>query len=129
MTRSITLSRLPNMYAITRQAPDRPFPLWSNGAGLVSLTRTKNELSIVCEQSRVPHSVQSSTDWIAFALEGSFGLDEPGIVLSVIQPLSENGIGVFMISTYDGDHLLIHHKDLTLSINLLTAAGHVVKDA
>ena len=50
-------------------------------------------------------------------------------MLSVIQPLSENGIGVFMISTYDGDHLLIHHKDLTLSINLLTAAGHIVKDA
>ncbi len=129
MTRSITLSRLPNMYAITRQSPERPFPLWANGAGLVSLTRTKNELSIVCEQSRVPHSVQSSTDWIGFRLEDSFGLDEPGVVLSIIRPLSENGIGVFMISTYDGDHLLIHHKDLTLSINLLTEAGHVVKDA
>lgn len=126
MTRFITLNRLPNLYAITRQAPDRPFPLWANGSGLVSLTRTKNELSIVCEQSRVPHSIQSSTDWIAFALEGSFGLDEPGVVFSVIRPLSENNIGVFIISTYDGDHLLIHHKDLTLAINLLTEAGHTV---
>ena len=126
MTRSITLNRLPIMYAITRQAPERPFPLWANGSGLVSLTRTKNELSIVCEQSRVPSSIQSSTDWIAFGLGGSFGLDEPGVVLSVIRPLSENGIGVFMISTYDGDHLLIHHKDLTLAINLLTDAGYTV---
>ena len=125
MARSITLKQLPNLYGISRLAPTDDFPLWINGDGFLSVTRTTDELSIVCEQDRIPRDVQSSLDWVCFQFVGPFAFDDTGIVSSVIQPLSDNKIGIFVVSTYDGDHLLIQRNHLDQAIGILTSSGHV----
>ena len=63
-------------------------------------------------------------DWTCFKLQGPFAFGETGIVLSVIRPLSENGIGTFVVSTYDGDHLLVKAADRLRARELLLQAGH-----
>lgn len=129
-TKSITLAPLPSLYAIVRLAPHEAIPPWADGDGFVSIARTRDELSITCLQQRVPNGVglQIDAGWVALRFVGPFAFGETGIILSVIRPLSENGIGVFVVSTFDGDHLLIKQDDLDPARALLIAAGHVWAD-
>ncbi len=57
-------------------------------------------------------------------IDGDFGLDEPGIMVSVANPLAEAGLSVFAIASYDTDHLLV--RDLATACAELFAAGHRV---
>ncbi|SFD73372.1 ACT domain-containing protein [Paracidovorax konjaci] len=124
----ITLAALPALYAVARLAPTAPFPAWADGEGFVSLTRTADELSVVCREDRVPAPVQSERGWKAFRFVGPFAFGATGIVLSVIQPLSEAGIGIFVVSTFDGDHLLLQERDAPRGCALLAEAGHTLLD-
>lgn len=63
---------------------------------------------------------------MAFKLEGPFAFDETGIVLSVIRPLSENRLGIFVVSTFDGDHLLVKAADQVAARRFLVEAGHIL---
>lgn len=122
----ITLAPLPSLYAVARLAPSAPFPGWADGDGFVSVTRTAEELSVVCLEARVPPGVQAERGWKAFRFVGPFAFEATGIVLSVIQPLSESGIGVFVVSTFDGDHLLLQERDTARGRALLEGAGHTL---
>jgi hypothetical protein len=55
---------------------------------------------------------------------GPFAFGETGVVLSVVRPLSEGGLGVFVVSTFDGDHLLLKTADMPHAMALLVQAGH-----
>jgi hypothetical protein len=46
------------------------------------------------------------------------------VLLSFIEPLSNNGIPIFAISTYDTDYVLIPHEHINLAQDLLSEAGH-----
>lgn len=126
MKRAINLQLLDGKYAISRLRADAPLPPWADGPGFVSISRTDEELSIVCEESRVPTDVETDREWVCMKFVGPFSLYETGIVLSVVQPLSEGGIGVFVVSTYNGDHLLMKNDDLLHAQMLLQNAGHAL---
>jgi uncharacterized protein len=127
MNRRISLQLLDGRYAISRLAAAAAFPRWAEGAGFVSISRSDEELSIVCREDRVPEEAESDRNWVCLKFLGSFALYETGIVLSVVQPLSEGGIGVFVVSTYNGDHLLIKNDDLLHAQMLLQNAGHTLE--
>lgn len=124
----VRLKEIPGDYAVARLAPGEAIPAWADGDGFVSISRTDDELSIVCLQDRTPTDVRSDRGWACLKLVGPFAFDETGIVLSVIRPLSENGIGIFVVSTFDGDHLLLQRQNLDNAKTLLRNAGHIVAD-
>lgn len=129
MAKSIKLKILPQAYAVARLEPQAAIPDWADGAGFVSISRTDDELSIVCVEGRVPQSVRKDAGWTCLKLLGPFEFAETGIVLSVIRPLSDNGVGIFVVSTFDGDHLLVKTSDLEKAVTLLVQAGHSLSDA
>lgn len=120
----VALKLLPDGYGVARLAPSAPIPGWADGPGFVSISRSADELSVVCRQERIPAAEFASRDWRCFMLQGPFAFDETGIVAAVIGPLAEQQIGVFVVSTYDGDHLLVKHADLERTAAALRAAGH-----
>jgi hypothetical protein len=122
----IRLKQLTGIYAISRLEATDPIPDWTDGPGFISISRAEDELSIVCSQERVPAGVKQDRDWVCFKFEGPFAFGETGIVLSVIRPLSENSIGIFLVSTFDGDHLLVKGSDLDRSKHYLMGAGHEI---
>ncbi|MDX8438326.1 ACT domain-containing protein [Mesorhizobium australafricanum] len=126
MAAGIRLKQLPGLYAISRLEAGHGIPDWADGLGFVSITRTEDELSITCRQDRVPNVVRQDGGWVAFKFEGPFAFGETGIVLSVIRPLSENGLGIFVVSTFDGDHLLVKAADQAAAARLLGDAGHTL---
>ncbi len=126
MEKHIALKRLDGVYGIARLAPDTPIPAWADGPGYVSITRSDDELSIVCLAARIPEDVRRDTGWRCLKFQGPFAFDQAGILLAVIEPLSRNGIGVFVVSTFDTDHLLLQEADIARAEHLLAAAGHTL---
>lgn len=124
MAARVTLKLLDGAYGVARLHADAAIPAWADGGGFVSISRTDDELSVVCRQVRIPQDAQVDAGWACFKFQGPFAFDETGIVLSVIEPLSANEIGIFVVSTFDGDHLLVKSKDIGKASHLLTNAGH-----
>ena len=115
---------LPGPYAVVRLTPDAAIPDWATKGDFTSITRTADEPSIVCPADSLPADIHSSHRWICFKLEGPFAFSQTGVLLSFIEPLSDNGIPIFAISTYDTDYVLIQEEFAGASINLLQQAGH-----
>jgi uncharacterized protein len=75
-----------------------------------SVSKTDDELSVVCDQSLVPDDVKKVDNWRAFKVEGPLNFSLTGIISSLSKPLAENKIPIFVISTYDTDYLLVESK-------------------
>ena len=118
--------RLPETYAIVRLAPDAAIPNWAKKANFTSITRTSEELSIVCPTVDLPPEVLSSHRWICLKLEGPFPFSQTGILLSFIEPLSTKDVPIFAISTYDTDYVMIQ-EEYVGAIDLLREGGHELK--
>lgn len=121
----VTLSVLEQTFAVCRLDPATPFPSWAHES-FVSITRTRDELSIVCEQRLVPDDVQAERDWRCLGIVGPLPFALTGILLSLAQPLAERGISIFAVSTFDTDYLLIKASSLDPAIAALRDAGHTV---
>ena len=127
MFRAIRLKKLPGSYAISQMPPGNSIPDWVDGEGFVSICRTADELSLVCLAERVPKTVRSDRGWICFMFHGPFEFDAAGVLLSVLQPISENEIGVLALSTFDGDLILLKEEDVNKAVNLLAEKGHQIE--
>lgn len=124
MVAKIRLKQLAGSYAVCRLDASSSIPVWADGEGFVSISRSDDELSIVCRAERAPADVNQDNGWACYKFIGPFAFDETGIVSSVIGPLSDAGIGIFVVSTFDGDHMLIKRSDMGRAEPVLTSAGH-----
>ena len=115
--------QLPGPYAIVRLTPEAPVPDWATRGDFTSITRTADELSIVCPTVNLPPDLHSQHRWICLKLEGPFPFSQTGVLLSFIEPLSRNDIPIFAISTYDTDYVLIQ-EEFAWAIDVLREAGH-----
>jgi hypothetical protein len=114
---------LPGPYAVVRLAAAEPIPDWATKGEFTSITRTTDELSIVCPTANLPSDVHSPHRWFCLKLEGPFPFSQTGILLSFIEPLSTRGIPIFAISTYDTDYVLIQ-EEFGCALDILREAGH-----
>jgi uncharacterized protein len=114
-----------SLYAIVRLASEATVPEWATRGEFTSITRTTDELSIVCPIENLPADV-SSDRWICLKLEGPFPFSLTGVLLSFIEPLSTNGIPIFAIATYDTDYVLIKEESVAAALNALQECGHVL---
>ncbi len=124
----LNLQQVSGTYGLARLAASASVPAWFNGPGFAALVRASDETTVVCMQDRIPEDVTSDPHWRCFRSLGPIAFDATGIVLSIIAPLSQQGIGVFVVCTYDGEHVLVPQKDWDKSRTALVAAGHVFVD-
>jgi len=122
----LSFTALPDEYAICRLPADAPLPDWADGDGLVSVTRADDELSIVCKEDRVPPGVRPQGGWSALKVETLADLDEAGVVMAAVTPISSVGLGVFVISTHLRDYLLVRTTEMARARTILTTAGHSI---
>jgi len=123
----LTLQELPGIFAVCRLGPDATVPAWAWQGPLVSVTRTMDELSIVCAEATVPpDGVQVERGWRAFRVAGRLDFALVGILARLTAPLAEAGVSVFALSTFDTDYLLVRAADVDRAAEALRAAGHTV---
>lgn len=111
--------------AIARLAKDAAFPAWAQG-GFVTISRTVDELSIVCAQRHVPTDVRCERDRIAIGIAGVVPMTTVGLLASLCGALAAARVPVFVISTFDTDWLLINAVDFAVARGALQARGHRV---
>lgn len=122
----LTFTQLPGDYAIIRLPHDAPVPDWLGVKGLVSVTRADDELSIVCPTQMAPHDVNAEIGWAALRVDMLAALDEPGVVMTAITPISSAGLGVFVISTHLRDYILVRKTEFARARHALVQQGHKV---
>lgn len=123
----LTLAVLDNLYTVCRLAPEAEIPNWLPTTGFVSVTRTIEELSVVCRSDAVPDSLEAERDFQVLKIEGPLDFSLTGILLSVAGPLADAGISIFALSTYDTDYVLVRKNDLGNTLSVLEAAGHTIR--
>jgi hypothetical protein len=120
----LTIFVLPDTFAVCRLPVNDSIPAWAAQGSFFSVTRTVDELSIVCDAHLVPPGVQCEHPWRAFKLEGPFPFELTGILLSVAAPLADAGISIFALATYDTDYVLVRETRWEEAKTALTVYGH-----
>jgi uncharacterized protein len=112
--------------AVVRLERADPTPAWAARGCLSSVTRTADELSIVCAAAAVPPDVPAKRGWRCFQVAGPLDFSLTGILASIVSPLAAARISIFAIATYDTDYVLVRGPDLASAAECLRAAGHEV---
>jgi hypothetical protein len=113
---SLTLSLLSGSFGICRLEPEAKIPDWANAGDFMSITRTSDELSIVCAGAKVPEGVKSDRGWRDLSLTG--------VLASLANPLAEARINIFAVSTFDTDYLLVKKDRVSRASEVLIRSGH-----
>ncbi len=121
---ALDLCILDDELAICRLDPDEEIPAWVAGGGLWCITRTEEELSLVCATDQAPEDARSEGPWRALKVQGPLDFALTGILAALAAPLAEAGIPIFALSTFDTDYLLVRSECLDLAVEALRAAGH-----
>lgn len=107
-------------FAVCRLAADAAVPDWAQQPGeLSNVTRTGDELSIVCEQRWVPADTQHEGDWRALRVPGPLDFGLTGILAKLTTALAKADVSVFAVSTFDTDYLLVKDTQLAAAQSLL----------
>jgi hypothetical protein len=121
---NLTLSLLSDTFAICRLEPEAGIPSWALAGDFFSVTRTKEELSLVCLQEIVPEGTRCEKGFRCFKVGGPLDFSLTGILSSLTIPLAQAGISVLAISTFDTDYLLVKETHVDKAVEELTHAGH-----
>jgi len=93
------------------------------------VTRTADELSIVCAENRVDREsgeVVVEAGWAALKLEGPFPFSMTGVLASFLEPLAKAKVSILAISTFDTDYVLVKEQDLERALGALSQSGHEI---
>lgn len=121
---ALRFSVLPGTFAVVRFPPDAVVPENTLVPPFHSVTRTPDELSLVCPDHAVPEGARAEPGWAVLVLAGPFPFELTGILASVLAPLAAAGVGIFALSTFDTDYVLVRRKQLDAAVAALVAAGH-----
>jgi len=112
--------------SVCRLDPDGLWPDPPAGAPLYAVTRTPDELSVVCAEGDEPEGARVEPGWRALRVVGPLAFELVGIVASLAEPLAGAGVAVFVLSTFDSDLVLVKGADLEAAVGALAAAGHTL---
>lgn len=116
----LSLLILPDKLAICRLEKDSQIPSWAKNDNFFSITKTNEELSIVCSESNVPNDVKVEKNWRAFKIVGSLDFSLIGILASLANPLAKEKISIFTISTFNTDYVLVKDINFGKTIKILS---------
>ncbi len=115
---------VPEVLGICKLSPDAPLPEWLPKDGFISITRTTDELSIVCRLEVIPKTENVESDWVAIKVVGPLDFSLTGILHQLTKPMAENNISIFAISTFNTDYILVKKYKISAVRKLLMEAGH-----
>ena len=89
--------------------------------------KTDEEFSLVCLTEDVPErTVERSDGWRGFRMEGTLDFSLVGILSKLSAILAENKIGIFAVSTFNTDYILVKNEDYERAMDVLAAEGYEI---
>lgn len=121
---SITI--LNNEFAIHRFEANEPIPTTIFDSKYYWIGKTDEELSVVCDSKIKLNSSKSDGNWSILKLVGQFDFSVVGILADITRALSEAGISIFALSTYDTDYIMVKTAKVQQAKKVLGEAGFQV---
>jgi uncharacterized protein len=123
---TIRLRLLPGEFAVCRLPADAAVPGVPDAAELYALTRTRDELSVVCQVADAPEGAVVERGWRALGVLGPLDFALTGILAGIARPLADAGLSLFALSTYDTDYVLVRTATLSAALDALRGAGYEI---
>lgn len=122
----LALSILPDTFAVCQLDAHAQIPSWVTNGNFFSITRTDDELSLVCRQSDIADGIRCERAWRCLKVEGPLDFSLTGILAALATPLANAGISIFALSTFDTDYLMVKEDKLPKTLAVLQNAGHQI---
>jgi hypothetical protein len=114
-------------FAFVRLRPEDSIPEWAVAGPLASITRTAEELSIICAQENVPKGAKSAGPWRSLRVAGQLEFSLVGVMAALCGPLAEAGIPLLTLSTFNTDYIFIRTPEFPRALEVLRSAGHSIR--
>ena len=124
----LSLTVLEPTLAVARLSAGDGMPWWAAASGFLSLTRTAEETSVICESGRVPAVVRAERGFRALRVDGTMSFQETEVLASLATPLATARVPIFVLSTFDTDYILVPEARLREAADALRKAGHSVTE-
>ena len=119
----------PGEYAVARLDADATVPaalLAPGRQGLVSVTRTDGEVSLVCPVAEVPDGAKADAGWRLLTVRGPLAFMLTGVIAALSNELASAGVALVTLSTFETEHVLVKETDLARAVRALQGGGHEV---
>ena len=123
---SLTLKLIDEKLSIHRFPATAQVPAQIYKSNFYTISKTDDELSIVCSQSVQISGDTSSTDWRGFKVLGPLDFSLTGIMAELSTVLARANISIFAISTYDTDYILVKADKTQVANEALAMAGYSI---
>jgi len=112
-------------YSVIKLDPAGPNPSIPSKTDFWSLSVSYDELSLVCMADQAPTAgvLDHCDDWTAFRVAGTMDFTLTGIVARISQVLADAELGIFVVSTFDTDYILVNHNDAALAVTHWRESG------
>ena len=121
---NLVLSLLEETFSIHRLALDASLPEAVSECDFYSLSKTTEEISLVCPENIAVTSEKSNPDWKCLKVAGPLDFKLTGILAGIADILAKEQISIFATSTFDTDYILIKREYLTTAVSALERAGY-----
>jgi hypothetical protein len=116
---------LPGTYSIYQFNVHSKLPSWIYTSDFYSVTKTKDELSVVAlQKDYYLKGITADTDWRVLKIKGPLDLSLVGIIANISAILKEKNIPIFVISTFDTDYIMIKQRKVNAGITALKETGY-----
>ena len=92
--------------------------------------KTDEEVSLVCRTEDTPSvTIERDDGWRGFRIQGILDFSLVGILSKLSGILAENNIGIFAVSTFNTDYILVKAENFEKALSVLSAAGYNIVQA
>ena len=115
------------VFSLCRLAPGDAIPSWALPSSFYTISKTSDELSVVCQSLYVPAVVKQDGNWRLLKIASVLNLSLTGITAKFSTALANADINLCVIATYETDYILIKQEKLQTAIAALQNAGFIVQ--
>ncbi|ORY95062.1 ACT domain-domain-containing protein [Syncephalastrum racemosum] len=96
---------------------------WLNSVSWYTISKTAHELSVLspAQDKPLPDCTKAEPGWRCFQVDAQMDFGLVGILASIVDPLRDNKIPVFVVSTFDTDYVFVKQDTLERAIGVLSA--------
>ena len=123
----LTFIVMDGVFSLCSLAPQTPVPAWAASSSFYTVSKTNDELSIVCESQYVPDDVKQDGSWSLMKIAAILDLSLTGITAKFSTALADAGVNLCVIATYETDYILVKQQKLPTAIAALQNAGFIVQ--
>lgn len=123
----LTFILIDGIFSLCRLAPEDSIPSWTLSSDFYTISKTSDELSVVCESQYIPAGIKQDGNWKLLKIASVLDLSLTSITAKFSTALANAGVNLCVIATYETDYILVKQEKLQPAISALQNTGFIVQ--